>query len=503
MKYKHFESLPALLEQRLIPRRPHPLLPLDIYNYSAAAQFMPLSEWTEPMKDCRGLILDRVGEIVGRPFRKFWNYEQVLGEIPATEPFTVWEKLDGSLGILYWWDGVPRIATRGSFESAQAICGTDMLHTLYSNSRLDSNYTYLFEIIAKHNRIVVDYGGRKALVLLAVIHTATGHELDDLPNLGFPLAKQYEKATWHTGKFTQWDLPAWPTRDDRRQHSVDIPGMENMHEVQEGSTARLDSPHDSQTETRKAEVRSGVEQKEPSASAEVAQRPMPGVSETTGSTEENSMCGLRANISTLCDGLRSSARREEVVLHRPRRWFGESDLDGDKERNRQVRCGLCQLSSDSNTWGESATSVDVAQGTNEGFVIRWWPSGFRAKVKLAEYKRLHRLITQCSTRTIWELLRSGNDVQELLDRVPADFEQWARDQIQSLQGAYSDLVAHANELFAGAPKGVHRREFAEYAKQTSRHPGLLFSLLDGKDISDSVWQFVEPKWATPFRKEAE
>jgi len=47
-----------------------------------------------------------------------------------------------------------------------------------------------------------------------------------------------------------------------------------------------------------------------------------------------------------------------------------------------------------------------------------------------------------------------------------------------------------------------RKDFAMWAKQQD-NPQLLFALLDGKDISDMCWKLVEPKCATPFRKESE
>lgn len=58
-------------------------------------------------------------------------------------------------------------------------------------SGLDRHLTYLFEIIYPENRIVVDYGARRELVLLAVIETATGRE-HTVPDAGFPVARRYE-----------------------------------------------------------------------------------------------------------------------------------------------------------------------------------------------------------------------------------------------------------------------------------------------------------------------
>lgn len=93
IKYEHFDELPQLVADRIVSRRPHPRLPLNIYNYTVKGQMTPVSQWTDAMKYCRGLILDHDGYIVGRPFRKFWNYDQIIDQIPAGESFEVWEKL--------------------------------------------------------------------------------------------------------------------------------------------------------------------------------------------------------------------------------------------------------------------------------------------------------------------------------------------------------------------------------------------------------------------------
>lgn len=116
MKYEHFDQLTALVAERFVSARRHPRFPLTIYNYTSKCASLKPSEWSEGLQDCRGLILTEDGQIVGRPFRKFWNYEQVLDSIPASEPFTIWEKLDGSLGVIANYDGDLIVATRGSFS---------------------------------------------------------------------------------------------------------------------------------------------------------------------------------------------------------------------------------------------------------------------------------------------------------------------------------------------------------------------------------------------------
>lgn len=262
IKYAHFDALPQLVADRVISARPHPSLPLTILNYTVKAQMTPLAEWTEPMKDCRGLILDRDG---------------------------------------YYPD----------------------------------------------NRIVVDYGDRKEGVLLAVM-APDGVELTDLFN-------------------------------------------------------------------------------------------------------------------------------GQIRFHSARRFNGIKDF--------------AIINSDPQFAGE------------EGFVVKW-ANGFMAKVKADEYCRLHRLITQCSTRTIWELLRSGAGIQELVDRVPAEFKTWVENTANELKFQQSNLEDGSRALFWSRNKTWSRKEYAEWAT-THTNPGILFALLDEKPISDMCWRLVEPKWATPFKSNGE
>lgn len=167
------EHLDTLVADGWLRSQRHPEADLWIYNYTERTQYA--NHWTPETLACRGLILDQWGGVVARPFPKFFNYgTPQVGELPFAERFTVTEKIDGSLGILYYLDGAPRIATRGSFTSEQAIVGTAMLADYeFEHS---TGQTPLFEIVYPENRIVVDYGGRRELVLLAVIDNATGRD---------------------------------------------------------------------------------------------------------------------------------------------------------------------------------------------------------------------------------------------------------------------------------------------------------------------------------------
>lgn len=209
-------ELARLVQERYITVRSHPTLDLRIYNYGPKCQYEPY--WTEHTRLLRGVIARGAGgAVVARPLPKFWNlgeriWDAVSGEpIPVVPPvidapFEVYEKLDGSLGIGFIdADGLPSLATRGSFISEQARRGTEILRTRYG-AILPTlaghlpDLTFCFEIIYPENRIVVDYADRADVVLLAVLDTRTGQDLPlaDFADLGFPLAR-----TWACPDFEQ------------------------------------------------------------------------------------------------------------------------------------------------------------------------------------------------------------------------------------------------------------------------------------------------------------
>lgn len=180
-----------MIAQRYIKVTQHPEADLFIYNYTASAQFDGV--WNEATLQCRGLILDKRGDVVARPFPKFYNLGEEPDQILPREPYEVYEKMDGSLGVLYWIGDDPYVATRGSFTSAQALRATEILHSKYRDAiaKLDRSLTYLFEIIYPENRIVVDYGDEANLTLLAIIDNETGVD-QPLQEIGFPLVEQHD-----------------------------------------------------------------------------------------------------------------------------------------------------------------------------------------------------------------------------------------------------------------------------------------------------------------------
>lgn len=321
----------------------HPTEELYIWNYNQSCQFE--KAWDEFTLMARGLITDKNGEIIARPFKKFFNLGEIGDDKLPNGDFKVYDKFDGSLGILYWIRSIPYIATRGSFNSEQAIKGTEILRK-YGELNLDGTKTYLFEIIYPENRIVVDYGKREDLILLAVIDTETGKE-------------------------------------------------ENLYDY----------------------------------------------------------CDVFPFVSEI-DGI-----------------------------------------------NDFRILTSIPKDNAEGFVIKW-DNGFRVKMKFDEYVRLHRLITEFSSKSIWELLKNNQPLDELLERVPDEFFNWVKSKKGELESEYNSIFEKSNNILNEIKNIPNRKEQAiEIMKNYKKYSGIIFSLLDNKPIEEKIWRIIKPEYEQPFKTE--
>jgi RNA ligase len=207
MKYQHFDSLDGLIAEKLVSKRKHPFYDLWIYNYTDSAQHKPISEWTDALRDCRGLILDESGNLVARGFRKFWNLEQTPEIVENPEWMKVFDKMDGSMGIVFRHPsrfGLI-VSTRGSFQSDQAVEAQKMIDSHPYAYTLRTGLSYIFEIIYPENRIVVDYGSRRELVLLAVLNNDGDDDWVELDRVKrwFPKAQVFPDVNVDRGKGTE------------------------------------------------------------------------------------------------------------------------------------------------------------------------------------------------------------------------------------------------------------------------------------------------------------
>jgi len=198
------ENLNRLIHEGYISRKIHRQYPLAVLNYTPQAQYDPKLIWGNEMNLSRGLVycMDN-NEVVARPFAKFWNlnddrHPETLEKNLPKEQAIFLEKLDGSMGTMFAWDGLNHVATRGAFHSEQAEWATNWLRSRYPSLTLLKDYTLVSEVIYSENKIVVDYDF-EGLVILGAVNIETGVEAsrsnvkDYCRAMGLEVVKEYRK----------------------------------------------------------------------------------------------------------------------------------------------------------------------------------------------------------------------------------------------------------------------------------------------------------------------
>lgn len=148
---------------------------LLLNTYSSITEVSNVWDTYPVLRHFRGLILDTKGNIVARPFSKTHKAGE---EIPLEQlrivPEKVFEKLNGSLVIAYFWKDAWRVATKFSFENKDYTKPASTMLSRMNTSVFDPSRTYCFEIILPNDSHIVDYKGKQSLVLLNSIVTQTG-----------------------------------------------------------------------------------------------------------------------------------------------------------------------------------------------------------------------------------------------------------------------------------------------------------------------------------------
>lgn len=153
----------------------HDSLPLCILNYDQIE-----SPKTNPIvRECRALVLrSDTHELVARSFPRFFNWGEVLDEQPLFDfsDFVVQSKEDGSLVVIYHFDGEWHANTRGSFALDKiefqdfswrdAFCKAMKINSL-AELRLNEQVAYICEFVSPWNKIVRRYEQPEMYLLTA------------------------------------------------------------------------------------------------------------------------------------------------------------------------------------------------------------------------------------------------------------------------------------------------------------------------------------------------
>lgn len=141
----------------------------------------------EIVRECRGLVLDsRDWSLVARSFPRFFN----AGEVPSEDEKFNWDtatvthKEDGSLTLLYFYDGEWRVNTRGSFSDGYVnglgFTWRDLFFSAFGDitrlQALNKDETYVFELCSPYTQIVRSYDTPQ-IYLLTIFNNNTGCEM--------------------------------------------------------------------------------------------------------------------------------------------------------------------------------------------------------------------------------------------------------------------------------------------------------------------------------------
>lgn len=139
-------------------------------------------------RECRGIIFNRDGVIISRPFHKFANVgqweETQMHNIDMSIPHVIMDKADGSMIRPYYIHGEIVWGTKMGHETevalkAAAFVEKNLKYHLFAEKCLEEYKTPIFEYVGPDNRIVIDYE-QENLILLAVRDMVTGeyHKLN-------------------------------------------------------------------------------------------------------------------------------------------------------------------------------------------------------------------------------------------------------------------------------------------------------------------------------------
>jgi len=136
----------------------------------------------------------------------------------------------------------------------------------------------------------------------------------------------------------------------------------------------------------------------------------------------------------------------------------------------------------------------------EGYVLYWPKERVRVKVKLAEYLRIHRIITGVSERTIWEMLRDATPLDAILDGVPDEFHHWITITAAKLRAQYQEREQAALLLLQQMRQLPTRKDQALSLRE-SPYRAIVFKMLDQRPYDDVIWKELRPAATRPFIEE--
>jgi hypothetical protein len=126
---------------------------------------------SDPMvREARGLILDQNDDwkVVAAPFFRFANHGESWADAIDWSTAVVQEKVDGSLMIVWYYNGQWNVSTKGSPNAGGQVdvhpfTFSELFWRVWKDRGFSTGYmhplfTYMFELVSPYNRVVCNYG---------------------------------------------------------------------------------------------------------------------------------------------------------------------------------------------------------------------------------------------------------------------------------------------------------------------------------------------------------
>jgi RNA ligase len=146
--------------------------------------------------------------------------------------------------------------------------------------------------------------------------------------------------------------------------------------------------------------------------------------------------------------------------------------------------------------GDLETLSEFENKKDEGFVVEFTNGGNivldRIKYKFSEYVRLHKIITECSTYSIFEAYKMDT-IGELLEMVPDEFYDWVKIEVERIKTDYETKELNAKNILSSI-QGLSRKEQAITLQKTKSYLPIVFAMIDGKDYKEIIYKKIKPEY---------
>jgi len=147
--------------------------PYVLLNYTNEAMYG--GDMTKVEQACRGLVVREDGAIMALPLAKFWNWLEPQCPALPDEPYEVWDKVDGSLGV-FWHDGTAwRCTTRGSFDNEYTAFGQEEWDK--HDWDISEDWTVMAEVCVDNDPNPRAFYTPEGIYLIAIRDRRTGADL--------------------------------------------------------------------------------------------------------------------------------------------------------------------------------------------------------------------------------------------------------------------------------------------------------------------------------------